>query len=90
MSNFWASLGFTLLGVLIGGIVVFFWSRHYFQKQIEDNPPITEKQIRAMFMQMGRKPSESQVRNVMHSMGLKTDSERAQEKASGKKKEKKK
>ena len=28
-----------------------------------------EKMIRAMFMQMGRKPSEAQIRQIMKSMG---------------------
>lgn len=88
--GFWASFGYTLLGFIIGGVVVFFVTRHYFQKQIDENPPITEKQIRAMYSQMGRKPSESQVRQVMHSMGLKTDAERAKAKSEGKNKKKKK
>lgn len=35
---------------------------------MEKNPPINENMIRAMFMQMGRKPSEAQIRAVMNSM----------------------
>lgn len=59
----------SLIGVLIvGGVIGFFAARYYFKKQLEKNPPINEKMIRAMFMQMGRKPSESQVRAVMNSM----------------------
>ena len=38
------------------------------KKQLEKNPPINEKMIRAMFMQMGRKPSEAQIKAVMKSM----------------------
>ena len=38
------------------------------KKQMEKNPPINEKMIRAMFLQMGRKPSEAQIRAVMNSM----------------------
>ena len=57
-----------LLGVVIGGVAGFFLARKYFQKQIEKNPPINEKMIRAMFMQMGRKPSEAQIKAVMNSM----------------------
>ena len=57
-----------LLGVVIGGVAGFFLARNYFQKQIEKNPPINEKMIRAMFMQMGRKPSEAQIKAVMNSM----------------------
>ena len=40
----------------------------YFEKQLRENPPITEKQIRAMYSQMGRKPSEAQIRQIMNSM----------------------
>ena len=57
-----------LLGVVIGGVAGFFLARKYFQKQIEKNPPINEKMIRAMFLQMGRKPSEAQIKAVMNSM----------------------
>ena len=57
-----------LLGVVIGGVAGFFLARKYFQNQIEKNPPINEKMIRAMFLQMGRKPSEAQIKAVMNSM----------------------
>ena len=32
-------------------------------KTITKNPPINEKMIRAMYMEMGRKPSEAQIKN---------------------------
>ena len=58
-----------LIGVLIVGLVVgFFVSRWFFKRELQKNPPINEKMIRAMFTQMGRKPSEAQVRAVMNSM----------------------
>ncbi len=54
---------------LIAGLVIgYFVTRYLFKKQMEKNPPINEKMIRAMFMQMGRKPSEAQIRAVMNSM----------------------
>jgi uncharacterized protein YneF (UPF0154 family) len=68
MSAFWSSFGWTLLGAAIGAVITFFITRWYFQKQIKDHPPINEKMVRAMFMQMGRKPSEAQIRSVMKSM----------------------
>ena len=37
-------------------------------KQLKENPPINEKMIRAMYMQMGRKPSEVQIKQIMKSM----------------------
>lgn len=65
----WGSILYTLLGIVIGGIAAFFGTRWYFMKQIKENPPINEKMIRAMFLQMGRKPSEAQIKQIMKSMG---------------------
>jgi uncharacterized protein YneF (UPF0154 family) len=54
-----------LLGV---AIATFFITRKIFANQLKKNPPINEKMIRAMMTQMGRTPSEKQVRAVMKSM----------------------
>ena len=54
--------------LLIGAIAGFFISRKIFTKYMEKNPPINEKMIRAMFISMGRTPSEKQVRQVLASM----------------------
>ncbi|MBD4758002.1 YneF family protein, partial [Xanthomonas citri pv. citri] len=43
-------------------------ARKIFEKQIRENPPITRNMIKAMFAQMGRKASESQINAVMRSM----------------------
>lgn len=64
-----ASLLWVLLGVVIGAIASFFFTKRMFEKQLKENPPIDEKMIRAMYMQMGRKPSEAQIRQIMKSMG---------------------
>lgn len=64
----WTNLLYVLLGVLIGGVAGFFIARKVFTNQMKKNPPINEKMIRAMFLQMGRKPSESQIRQVMNQM----------------------
>ncbi len=54
---------------LIGGLAIgFFGARALFKKQLRDNPPINEKMIRAMYMQMGRKPSEAQIRATIKAM----------------------
>ena len=58
-----------LVGVLIVGFVVgFIVARVVSKKYLEKNPPINENMIRAMMSQMGRKPSEKQVRQIMKSM----------------------
>ena len=62
-----------LVGIIIGCVIIglvagFFISRWFFKHELKKNPPINENMIRAMFMQMGRKPSEAQIRAVMNSM----------------------
>lgn len=57
-----------VVGVIGGGVLGFFLARYFLKKQIEKNPPINEKMIRVMFKQMGRNPSEKQVREIMRNM----------------------
>ena len=60
---------FTLIGLLIAGLVIgFFGARWFFKKQLQKNPPVNEKMIRVMFAQMGRTPSEKQIREIMRNM----------------------
>ncbi|KXT29316.1 hypothetical protein AXA84_0130 [Candidatus Phytoplasma oryzae] len=53
-----------IIGIIIGGFLVFF----LFKRYLEKNPPINEKQIKEMFKQMGRTPSEKQIKQIMSSM----------------------
>lgn len=58
-----------VIGCLIGGLIIgFLVCRKLTQYQLKKNPPISENMIRAMFMSMGRKPSEAQIRAVMNNM----------------------
>ncbi len=57
-----------LLGIAIGAALGWYFTRKAIEKQLKENPPVNEKMIRAMFMQMGRKPSEAQIKQVMKSM----------------------
>lgn len=54
--------------LIVGFIIGFFVIRSVFTKQLEKNPPINRDMIRAMFMQIGRKPSEKDITRVMNSM----------------------
>lgn len=57
------------VGALLAGAAAgFFLAKAYFKKYLEKNPPVNENMIRAMMTQMGRTPSEKQVRQVMASM----------------------
>lgn len=60
---------FSLIGVLIvGGVIGFFLARWLLKREMQKNPPINEKMIRVMFAQMGRTPSEKQIREIMRNM----------------------
>ena len=68
MVKWWIVLIIGVVALLVGAVVGFFVSRKAFQKYLEKNPPVNEKMIRAMMQQMGRTPSEKQVRQIMASM----------------------
>ncbi|MGI6782236.1 MAG: YneF family protein [Acholeplasmataceae bacterium] len=83
----WMVIVFPILILLVGLIVGFFLARLFFKKYLEKNPPVNEQMIRVMMQQMGRTPSERQVRQVMASMNqAKTEPAKKDKK---KKKEKK-
>ena len=66
--NLW--LGIVLIIVaLVGGVAIgFYAARKAVMKHLKENPPINEQMIRVMMAQMGRKPSEKQVRQMMSQM----------------------
>lgn len=64
----WLAIVLIVVALLVGALAGFLISRKVFTKYLEKNPPVNEKMIRAMFQQMGRTPSEKQVRQVMASM----------------------
>ncbi|MDE6242112.1 MAG: YneF family protein [Anaeroplasmataceae bacterium] len=64
----WQFILIVLLELIVVAIATFFVVRKIFANQLKKNPPINEKMIRAMMTQMGRTPSEKQVRAVMKSM----------------------
>ncbi len=63
-----AAIGLAVGALIVGLVGGFFAARYFLKKQLQKNPPINEKMIRTMFAQMGRKPSEKQVREIMRNM----------------------
>jgi uncharacterized protein YneF (UPF0154 family) len=61
-------IGVSIIVGLTAAAITFWLTKKLFEKQLRENPPINEKMIRAMFLQMGRKPSEAQIKAVMRSM----------------------
>ena len=64
----WQFVLYLILALIVGLAAGFLGARYIIKKQMQKNPPINENMIRAMFMQMGRKPSEAQIRAVMNSI----------------------
>ena len=61
---FGIAIAFLVVG-LVGG---FFGAWALLKSQLKKNPPINEKMIRTMYAQMGRKPTEAQIRAIMKNM----------------------
>lgn len=64
----WIACVLIVVFFILGGVAGFFIARQLIKREMKKNPPINENMIRAMFMSMGRKPSEAQIRQVMNSV----------------------
>ncbi len=64
----WAFILVIIGSILLGAVIGFFVARKWFKKYLEKNPPVNEQMIREMMRQMGRTPSEKQVRQILNSM----------------------
>lgn len=63
---------------LIGGLALgFFLARKYMMDYLEKNPPINEDMLRMMMMQMGQKPSQKKINQMMTMMNRNADSKEA-------------
>ena len=62
------AIGAIIGAFILGAVGAFFLTRYLFKKQLQQNPPINEKMIRVMFAQMGRTPSEKQIREIMRNV----------------------
>ena len=57
-----------VVGLVIGAVIGFFLSKHLMTKYLKKNPPINENMIKALMMQMGRKPNQKQINQMMKAM----------------------
>lgn len=56
---------------LAGGFAAgFFISKKYMMDYFEKNPPINEDTLRMLMLQMGQKPSEKKIKQMMASMKM--------------------
>ena len=63
--HIWVAIPLIVLALLIGAVGGFFIAQRMMKKHLQENPPITEEVIVTMMSQMGRKPSQKQVNQVM-------------------------
>ncbi len=64
----WLAVLLIIIALVGGAALGFYLARRYMMKYLKENPPINEQMIRVMMAQMGRKPSEKQVRQMMAQM----------------------
>ena len=57
-----------IIGLIIGAVIGFFVARTLMKKYLKKNPPINEEMIKALMMQMGRKPNQKQINQMMKNM----------------------
>ncbi len=57
-----------LVGLLLGAVAGFFGARYFMKSYLKKNPPINEDMIKALMMQMGRKPNKKQINQMMKQM----------------------
>ena len=57
-----------IVGLLIGAVIGFFGAKAFMKNYLKKNPPINEDMIKALMMQMGRKPNQKQINQMMKAM----------------------
>lgn len=57
-----------ILAAVAGVVGGFFFARRYMQNYLKNNPPITEEILRTMMLQMGQKPSEKKLKQMLSTM----------------------
>ncbi|EEK72142.1 hypothetical protein bcere0007_33540 [Bacillus mycoides] len=54
---------------LVAGVALgFFIARKYMMNYLQKNPPINEQMLKMMMMQMGQKPSQKKINQMMSAM----------------------
>ena len=61
----WLDILQVFIGILIGVVIGFFIAKKVMTNYLKKNPPINEEMIKALMMQMGRKPSQKQINQMM-------------------------
>jgi len=57
-----------VLALIVGIALGFFIARKYMMSYLKKNPPINEQMLKMMMMQMGMKPSQKKINQMMEAM----------------------
>ncbi|NEW63412.1 YneF family protein [Granulicatella sp. zg-ZJ] len=69
MDTIWVVL-IAFAAMALGVVGGFFLARRTMIKYFEENPPMDETMVRTMMAQMGQKPSEKKVQQIVQSMKM--------------------
>ncbi|MFC7393388.1 YneF family protein [Scopulibacillus cellulosilyticus] len=61
----WLYILVGVIGIIVGVLLGFFLARKYMMDYMKKNPPINEKMLRVMMMQMGQNPSQKKINQMM-------------------------
>ncbi|MBN6887328.1 uncharacterized protein ACUXCC_004608 [Cytobacillus horneckiae] len=64
----WMYILVGILALLAGVALGFFIARKYMMNYLKKNPPINEQMLKMMMMQMGMKPSQKKINQMMNAM----------------------
>ncbi|MCM3161341.1 MULTISPECIES: YneF family protein [Bacillaceae] len=64
----WVVILVGILALLAGVALGFFIARKYMMNYLKKNPPINEQMLKMMMMQMGQKPSQKKINQMMSQM----------------------
>jgi uncharacterized protein len=64
----WVPVLVGILAFIAGVALGFFLARKYMMTYLKKNPPINEQMLKTMMMQMGQKPSQKKINQMMSAM----------------------
>lgn len=64
----WIYIIVGIICLLLGAVGGFFIARQYMMSYLKKNPPINEQMLQVMMAQMGQKPSQKKINQMMSAM----------------------
>jgi len=79
LSTIWVVL--IAIAALAAGVGLgFFIARKYMMSYLQKNPPINEQMLRTLMMQMGQKPSQKKITQMMRAMNQQQEADKKKKK----------